>query len=79
MSENQCVPFTTFGPDEIGGSLPQMISCEMCGCDHEIEDSISTTTDEAGNKVTKKGTLQFFRCGGETYLVGIQGRSIVGQ
>lgn len=69
----------SIGPDDLGPDLPRMISCEMCGEDHEVHDSTGTTTDENGNTKTVKGTLQYYNCGDKTYLAGIQGKSIIGQ
>lgn len=65
------------GPNNIGPKLSSTIECEMCGQLHEIKDSIGTTTDEHGNKKIIKGSLHYFTCGGQTYIVGINGKSIV--
>lgn len=74
-----CTPFTAIGPDELGSDLPQTISCDMCGEDHEIHGSTGTTTDEHGNKKSVTGTLQYFTCNGKTYIAGIKGKSIITQ
>ena len=66
------VPFIAVGADELGEDLESAIQCPRCMEMHDIEHSEGT--DKDGNRTT--GTLQFYKCGGTTYLAGIKGKAI---
>lgn len=66
------------GHDELGPPLNDTIKCPHCGADHAIENSgpSKTISSDGTVGVGPAGMLQFYRCGENLYLAGIQGRSI---
>ena len=61
------MPFIAIGEGEIGGQLGNTISCNLCGKDHPITSTKSTTG---------KLTMQSYNCGDNAYICGINGRKI---
>ena len=58
------------GNDEIARApaLGKSIKCGLCGKRHQVKDSVDSTG--------VKGTLQFYKCGGKTYVAGMCGKDI---
>ncbi len=65
------VPFIAIGNDELTESLGSHIICERCGKRHKVKYGMRVLED--GTKVPSK-TIAFVRCGGSTYLAGVNGK-----
>lgn len=63
------VPFIAIGNDELGDFLHTFVNCPHCGEQHEIQCS----SQDSMNK-DKPVTLQFYKCGEKSYLVGINNK-----
>lgn len=64
------VPDIAIGNDELGATLGDTIVCPVCGARHPIEHGTNPVTGQPSD------LLQFYRCGGTSYLAGIGGRAI---
>ena len=73
MSTEEEVPFLAVGADELETELKETVSCWICGETHPVEYGERVLED--GTKVPSK-MLAFFRCGGECYLCGINGKEL---
>ena len=69
--------YLAIGADEFGESLGKTIHCRKCGKTHVIEDSGPSTIHhpDGTTSVGPAGTLQFYRCGNDTFLAGVEGRA----
>lgn len=61
------------GNDELGPALEDTIKCPKCGQEHPIEYGEETLRD--GTRRPSK-LLAFYRCDGNLYLAGINGRAL---
>ena len=61
----ESIPFAVFGNDEIEHAprIGKKITCERCGKRHRVGE-------------LTLGGLHFYRCKGETYLCGIDGKDV---
>lgn len=70
MSE---IPFVSFGNDELSQQPDigegDFVACPNCGEPHKVE----VSTSDAGNCMT----LEFYKCGEQLYLAGVDGKSVV--
>ena len=55
--------------------IGDFVFCKMCGKRHKIEFADEVLPD--GTKIPSKA-LALYRCGGESYLAGINGKKIEG-
>lgn len=62
--------FLAMGNDELEKAprLGRSVRCPVCSRRHRIQDSV----DQDG----RKGTLQFYKCEGNIYLAGLNGKDI---
>jgi len=69
-----------FGKDELGGPVERRMKCPFCGEFHEVKDSAAGKEWDHDTEtwVQQKvgGAIQFYECGGDSYLVGIDGRAL---
>lgn len=76
--KKESIPFIAFGTNEINNSPPldNLVICHICGKIHKIE--YRDIVKEDGTK-EKSEMLAFIKCPktGSTYLVGINGKSII--
>ena len=70
--------YVAIGADELGEYLGKTIRCTRCGATHAIEDSGPSTIHrpDGTTSVGPAGTLQFYRCGNDTFLAGVKGRAL---
>ena len=61
------IPYIVIGNSELGGKLGETINCPHCGSDHEIKN-----TQDNG----EPSIIDWYKCGKDTYMCGIQGRAI---
>jgi hypothetical protein len=80
MFKKKEIPFIAFGADEIDNNpeLESIVTCHICGKKHEVE--YGDIINEDGTK-EKSEMLAFIKCPktGETYMVGINGKNIMGK
>lgn len=65
------------GPDELGKPIGGAIKCPQCGEQHEVvyADKVAKNPDGTERREPSK-LLAFYRCGGNAYLCGINGRAL---
>lgn len=66
------IPFIAVSNDQFDAMPPisDTVQCWVCGGEHPVDKDYGTDAD--GNAT--KTFLSFFKCGGETYLCGINGK-----
>lgn len=72
MSEPLSVPWVAIGADEMGPPLAGSLKCPRCSKRHRIKSSRGKSSSGAPGSMT----LESYRCGGKTYICGINGASI---
>ena len=67
------------GNDELNGPIERRIKCEQCNDFFPVKDSEKSRKLNADGEWEDgpAGLLQFYTCNCGTFLVGIQGKSIV--
>lgn len=70
--EHEEIPFTAFGPDDLGEPVRkgELIDCPSCGGQHEVRCGTDANTGE------ESPLLQFYTCGEKSYLCGIKGQRL---
>lgn len=69
--------YVAIGADELGERLGRTIRCTRCGATHAVEDSGPSTIHHSDGTTSEgpAGTLQFYRCGDDLFLAGVEGRA----
>jgi hypothetical protein len=74
------IQFIAIGNDELGDWLIEKtsIKCELCGKLHPIEQSEPSTIYHSDGTTSKgkPGLLQFYKCDGKSYLIGLNNRRV---
>lgn len=72
------IPMLAVRNSQLGEKLHDTIECPHCGVEHNIENSGPSTTIDIDGTVSQgpAGLLQFYKCGKETYLAGIEGKAL---
>ncbi len=69
-------PYIGFSNETLDDNLPlhlgQRITCKRCGEEHVVRGSKNKDGEEAG-------TLMYCVCDGVAYIVGVHGKSVLGQ
>ena len=71
-------PFIAIGNDELGDPVGDTIRCDKCGGEHPLEYGTSRTLQDDGTWSEPKPSrlIGFYKCGGDTYLGSLNGRSV---
>lgn len=68
------ISFVAIGNDELGDDIGEYVTCPHCGDQHPVQ---------YGDKIEKDGTktpsklLGFYKCGDNSYLCSIDGKSLM--
>lgn len=78
MTNDATPSYVAIGADELGEYLGKTIRCTRCGGTHAIEDSAPSTIHHPDGTTSEgpAGTLQFYRCGDDLFLAGVEGRAL---
>jgi len=78
---DQVVPFVAITDNDLGEKLGCSIDCPRCGSKHAVESSGPSKVlhPDGTESVGPAGTVQFYRCNGTSYIVGIKGQKLWGK